>query len=345
MNKSKVLIIYTGGTIGMIEDPETSTLMPFNFGQLSSAIPELKKINCELDTVSFDQPIDSSNMTMEVWQKIASTIEVAYDNYDGFVILHGSDTMAYTASALSFMLENLNKPVILTGAQLPIGTIRTDGKENLITAIEIASSKKNGHAIVPEVAVYFEYKLYRGNRTKKIDAEDFEAFQSLNYPVLAEAGVSIKYYHNYIRKANSKPFKVHHTLDNQLLILKLFPGISKEVVEHLFMSNGLKAIVLETFGSGNAPTAPWFLNALKKGLDRGLLVLNITQCNGGTVKQGMYETSLGLEQLGVVSGGDMTTESAIAKLMFLLGKQLPSNELKQQLVKNLRGEISHEELS
>jgi L-asparaginase len=340
MKQPSVLIIYTGGTIGMVEDPASGSLMPFNFDQLSAAIPELNKINCRLTTISFDEPIDSSNMNIAVWQKMAKIIESNYSTYDGFVILHGSDTMAYTASALSFMLEGLNKAVILTGAQLPIGTIRTDGKENLITAIEIAGSLKNGKSVVPEVAIYFEYKLYRGNRTKKVDAEDFEAFQSLNYSVLAEAGVSIRYHRNYIRKGNESPLQVHYEMDHSLLVLKLFPGINETTVQHLLKTPNLKAVVMETYGSGNAPTESWFLNAVKEAVKQDLLIVNITQCNGGTVKQGMYATSLELEKAGVISGGDMTTEAAVTKLMYLLGTQKNTSEIRKLVGQNLRGEIS-----
>lgn len=340
MKQANVLIIYTGGTIGMIEDPETGSLKPFDFKHLSQEIPELKKIGCSLSSHSFSHPIDSSDMSPEVWRELVTVIEENYDHYDGFVILHGSDTMAYTASALSFMLEGLNKAVILTGAQLPIGTLRTDGKENLITAIEIAAARKEGRSRVPEVAIYFEYKLYRGNRTRKLDAEDFEAFQSLNYPLLAEAGVSIKYNDTAIQPWKESRLKVHKELNDDIAILKLFPGINKVTVNAILDIPGLKGVIIETYGSGNAPTTSWFLESIGKAIRNGIVILNITQCNGGTVKQGKYQTSLGLEKAGVTGGGDMTTEAAVTKLIYLFGSGLPAEEVKTALLEDLRGELS-----
>ncbi|HSH65638.1 MAG TPA: asparaginase domain-containing protein, partial [Bacteroidia bacterium] len=274
--KSKVLLIYTGGTIGMMQDSKTGQLKPFDFKHLSEQIPELHKFDVTLSSVSFDKPIDSSDMNPEVWVSIARIIEKNYEKQDGFVILHGSDTMSFTASALSFILENLNKPVILTGSQLPIGTIRTDGKENLITAIEIAAAKEKGKPIVSEVCIYFEYQLYRGNRTRKFNAEHFQAFQSSNYPILAEAGVHLKYNYGALKKTNNRKLKVHTHLDPHIVILKLFPGISKEVVNAVLGIKDIKAVVLETYGSGNASTQPWFIDSVKKAIDNGMIVLNVT---------------------------------------------------------------------
>ncbi len=325
-------MIYTGGTIGMVKGDDNS-LKPFDFEKLTAKIPELKKFDVELSAIAFKKPIDSSNMNPKTWVHLANLIGQHYEQYDGFVILHGSDTMAYTASALSFLLENLCKPVILTGSQLPIGIRRTDAKENLITAIEIA---KSGNT--PEVCVYFEYKLLRGNRTVKINAEHFEAFDSPNFPVLAEAGVKIKYH----QKANCNiktPLKVHNKMSTSVALLKLYPGIPHELVKTLFNSN-CKGIILETFGSGNASTDTEFLKTLESTIHNGKIILNISQCLAGTVSQGLYETSSQLQKLGVISGKDMTTEAALTKMMFLLAQELPVIELKRKLANSLRGELS-----
>ena len=340
MAKSKILLIYTGGTIGMMQDVKTGSLKPFDFKSLSNQVPELTKFDVELSSISFEKPIDSSNMHKDVWVKLANIIKEKYNKFDGFVILHGSDTMSFTASALSFMLENLSKPVILTGSQLPIGIIRTDGKENLITAIEIAAAKHKGKAIVREVCIYFEYKLYRGNRTFKYNSEHFDAFKSPNYPFLAEAGVEIQYNERAFLKQNSKSLKVHTELDNDIIVLKLFPGLSQKITTSLLNTRGVKAIVLETFGAGNATTQEWFINELKSAILRGIIVLNVTQCHEGRVVQGMYETSRQLKNIGVVSGHDITYESAVTKLMFLLGQKLPVKKVKSLLEKSLRGELS-----
>jgi L-asparaginase len=338
--KSSVLFIYTGGTIGMMQDLVSGELKPFDFNSLTKQIPELNKFAINLSSIAFKKPIDSSNMQPEVWVELAEIIKANYDKHDGFVILHGSDTMSFTASALSFMLENLNKPVILTGSQLPIGIIRTDGKENLITAIEIAASQVKNKPIITEVCIYFEYKLYRGNRTFKYNSSHFDAFKSPNYPALAEAGVDINYNNNALIKTNSTKLKVHTQLNNDIVVLKLFPGISKKITSAILNLKGIKAVILETFGAGNATTEKWFTDELKKAIDKGIIILNITQCSEGKVIQGMYETSSHLKKIGVLSGSDMTYESAVTKLMFLLGQKLNNSQLKKQLISNLRGELT-----
>ncbi len=338
--RSKVLLIYTGGTIGMMQDVVTGELKPFDFKTLTQQIPELKKFDIELSSIAFAKPIDSSNMHPIVWIELAKIIKDNYNKYDGFVILHGSDTMSFTASALSFMLENLNKPVILTGSQLPIGIIRTDGKENLITAIEIAGSKVKGKPVVNEVCIYFEYKLYRGNRTFKYNSSHFDAFRSPNYPALAEAGVSIQYNQSALLKPTTKALKVHTHMDNDIAVLKLFPGISKKITSAIINTPGIKAIILETFGAGNTTTQEWFASELKKAIAKGIVILNITQCLEGKVIQGMYETSSHLKKMGVIGGADMTFESAVTKLMFLLGQKLNNTQIKKHLLADLRGELT-----
>jgi L-asparaginase len=340
MKKPSVLLIYTGGTIGMMQDPKTGVLKPFNFKALTKQIPELQKFDIELSSISFEKPIDSSNMSPETWIQLAHIIKSNYDLYNGFVILHGSDTMAFTASALSFMLQNLAKPVILTGSQLPIGTIRTDGKENLITAIEIAAAQKNNKPIVTEVCVYFEYKLHRGNRTLKYNSAHFDAFKSPNYPALAEAGVTIDYKTNYLLKPSKKQFTIQTQLDNDVVVIKLFPGLSKKITLAILNIPGVKGVIIETFGAGNASTQPWFIDALKTAINKGIIVYNVTQCPEGKVVQGMYETSSQLKKIGVISGQDITIESAITKLMFVLGQKLSLEKTKKQLETNLVGEIS-----
>lgn len=327
----KVLLLYTGGTIGMMEDPRTGRLRPFDFNHLYEQVPELNKVQAEIAAHTLDQPMDSSNMSPAVWVALAEIIRDRYARFDGFVILHGTDTMAYTASALSFMLENLTKPVVLTGSQLPIGMIRTDGKENLITAIEIAAA-----GVVKEVAIYFEYKLFRGNRTYKFSAEQFHAFESPNYPLLAEAGVHIKVNAAALARPSGK-LKVHTRLDPRVAILKIFPGITRPVVDAVLSVPDLQAVVLETFGAGNAPTEPWLLDSLSRAVKRGLVVVNITQCAAGSVEQGKYETSAELARAGVVGGADMTTEAAVTKLMFLLGQ---GKDAKKLFAESLRGELS-----
>ena len=338
--KSKVLLIYTGGTIGMIQDAKSGQLIPFDFKHLTEQIPELHKFDIDLSSVSFDKPIDSSDMQPSIWIELVKIIEKNYNKVDGFVILHGSDTMSFTASALSFMLDNLNKPVILTGSQLPIGTIRTDGKENLITAIEIAGAKQNGKSIISEVCIYFEYQLYRGNRTHKFNSEHFQAFQSANYPILAEAGVHIKYNYNALRKPTDKKLKTHIILNSDIVILKLFPGITPTVINAILNIKNIKAVILETYGSGNCSTDKWFIDALKKAIDKGIIILNVTQCNAGAVEQGKYETSAELKKAGVIGGNDITTEAAVTKLMYLLGSNSDIKKVKKLLTTNLQGEIT-----
>jgi len=338
--KSKILVIYTGGTIGMIMDRQSRTLQPLEFEYMSQLIPELKDCDYELDYISFDPTVDSSNMDPGLWVTLAGMIEDNYAAFDGFVVLHGSDTMSYSASALSFMLENLNKPVIFTGSQLPLGVNRTDGKENFITSVEIASHHEEDTPLVPEVCIYFENELYRGNRTFKYNAENFDAFRSVNYPVLAEVGVYIKYDHNAIRKPNFKNLKVHKKLDTSVSILKLFPGITDNVVRGILGVEGLKAVVLETYGTGNTHTDESFISILREAVEGGLFILNITQCKGGAVEHGKYQASVPLSEAGVVSGHDMTLEAAVTKLMFLLGQGYSGARLKTAMQTSLRGEIS-----
>lgn len=338
---SKILMLYTGGTIGMMQDPDTGSLRPFDFQQLLDQIPEIGLYECEITTDSLDRPIDSSDMKPEHWIRLAKRIAHDYEKYDGFVILHGSDTMAFTSSALSFLLEGLEKPVILTGSQLPIGISRSDARENLLTALEIALAQHpDGSPKVPEVAVYFEYDLLRGNRIHKFSTEDFEAFQSLNYPKLAEAGVHIKYNFNAIHSGKNEALKLHTHLDENVAILTVFPGMLPAYVNPVLQNPEVKGIILRTFGSGNAPTDQWFIDELKKTINRGTPIINISQCNGGGVMPGKYEAGKGLVDAGVISGKDMTLEAGLTKLMFLLAQNLSPQEFKTAFETNLRGELS-----
>jgi len=317
--KARVMIIYTGGTFGMVHDAQ-GVLLPFDFSLIVEHLPTLRNLFLEITIISFDKPIDSSNIEPIHWQMIGSAIKEHYDSQDGFVVLHGTDTMAYTASALSYMLQNLSKPVVFTGAQLPISEPRSDARENLITALEIASASENGKPIVPEVCIYFDYELLRGCRAKKVESMHFDAFNSENYPPLAKAGVTIDYNLSAIRSKSEGTLNVLSAFGTGVAILKIFPGMNEEIVAPVVNNPAIKALVIETFGSGNAPSASWFIDLLRKAIDRGLLILNVSQCPGGMVIQGKYETSKALQEIGVISGADMTIEAAVTKLMLLLGE-------------------------
>ena len=340
---TSILLVYTGGTIGMKQDPVTFDLRPFDFSQILEEVPELKKFGYRIDTYSFDPVIDSSDVDIKFWKKLAHLIEKNYDSYDGFVILHGTDTMSFSASAMSFMLGDIEKPVVFTGSQLPIGMLRTDGKENLISSIEIAASKdSDGHPMVPEVCIYFESQLYRGNRTTKYTAENFRAFRSANYPVLAEVGIHIKFNTAFIRYPQQwgRPLHVTYDLDPSVLIIKVIPGMKKELLDSLVSTEGIRAVILETYGSGNAPSGKWFTDSIRKAIDRGLIVLNITQCLAGRVDMDAYSTGKSLKNIGVTGGGDCTTEAAVAKLFFLLGQYSDNETIVNFLKKNIRGELT-----
>ena len=337
-----ILVIYTGGTIGMKQNPDTGVLEPFNFEQIREEMPVLKKFGFTIRTISLDPLIDSSDVQPDFWVKLCHIIAENYERYSGFVILHGTDTMAYTASALSFMLENLEKPVILTGSQLPIGTIRTDGVENMVSAIEIAAAQHRGHPYVPEVCIFFGNKLLRGNRTTKDSAELFKAFRSGNYPLLAEAGIHIKFNLNNIHhpKEWGQPLNLHTNVDTNVTVLKIFPGINLQLMQNMLSYPGLRAVVLETYGSGNAPTNHRFIDSLKAASDRGLILVNVTPCPTGSVDMEKYANSLALKKIGVISGYDMTTEAAICKLFLLLGRYKNNEKVKLMWEKNISGEMT-----
>lgn len=323
----------------MVKDPERGALKAFNFDQLLDKIPELQLLDCVVETTSFNKPLDSSNMNVSHWVAIAEVVAKHYDAVDGFVILHGSDTMSYSAAALSFMFQNLAKPIVFTGSQLPIGDLRTDAKENLITAIQVAALRENSRPVIREVCLYFEYKLYRGNRTTKINADHFNAFASPNYPALAESGVHLKVSKEYLF-AHAAPLKMWFTLDSHVMILKLFPGLNELVLDAILKIKGLKGLVLETYGAGNAPSADWFVGALSDAIEGGLHIVNVTQCSGGSVSMGQYETSTRLQEIGVISGRDITTEAAVAKMMYLLGVGLSGPSFKVHFEASLCGEMS-----
>lgn len=341
--KSALLLIYTGGTIGMKQDMKDLTLKPFDFSQILDEVPEIRKFAFKIDTYSFEPPIDSSDVEPSLWQDLAILIKDKYEDYDGFIILHGTDTMSYSASALSFMLDGLTKPVIFTGSQLPIGVPRTDGKENLISAVEIASAKdEEGHPAVPEVCVCFDSLLMRGNRSTKVNSEVFRAFQSPNFPPLAEAGINIRYNNEYIRKPNDwyQSLTINTDLDTRVSILKIHPGITPEVVRNILCGKDTRAIIMETYGSGNAPTRDWFLDIVKESSAMNKIIVNVTQCLAGTVNMNIYANGKALERAGVIDGYDSTTESALAKLFYLMGKSRDNEWVKAMMGRNLKGEIS-----
>lgn len=337
---TSILIIYTGGTIGMVQNPETGALKPFNFDSIHEHMPELKRFHYHIDSISFDPIFDSSDINVEQWIKLATIIKDNYEQYDGFVVLHGSDTMSFTASALSFMLKNLSKPVVLTGSQLPLGMLRTDGRENFISAIEIAASREDDTPIVPEVTIFFENTLYRGNRTYKFNAENFNAFVSTNYPKLADAGVSLKFRKEWIHSPRFKKLKLITDFDQNVAILKLFPGMQESYVRAVLEIPGLRAVIIESFGSGNATTQKWFIDALKEARDKDIVMVNLSQCLAGRVDMGKYDTSILLEEAGMISGRDLTTAAALTKLMICLGMSDEKQKVIELFQKPWSGEMA-----
>ena len=343
MKESSILLIYTGGTIGMKENPKTRALSPFDFSQILQEVPELGKLSARIDSYTFDPLIDSSDVEPSMWVKLAELIRDRYEQYDGFIVLHGTDTMAYSASALSFMLDHLRKPVIFTGSQLPIGSLRTDGRENLISAVEIATARKqDGSALVPEVCIYFNSQLIRGNRATKVNSTSFDAFRSPNWPALADAGISIRYHKHAIHYSEfpDRNLEIHTSLDTRVAILKVHPGITEQVARNVLLGKGIRAVILETYGSGNAISKPWFTSIAKEASAEGKILLNVTQCLAGEVNMNLYATGKALAESGVVSGGDMTTEGALGKLFVLMGEYSDNEKVKALLEQSLKGEIT-----
>ncbi len=339
-NKTRILVIYTGGTIGMQRD-SNGTLIPFDFNTIEQEFPSIRHLNVDI-SVHKMPPIDSSNVTPDLWMELSHIIAQSYDKFDGFVVLHGTDTMSYTASALSFMLENLSKPIVFTGSQIPMGILRTDGRENLITAIEIAALRRFGRAVVPEVSLYFQNKLFRANRTTKLSADALNAFDSPNYPPLAEVGVNIVFNDNYIRQPRLRDgnLSISNRFATDVVVLKLFPGISEQTLRSMLSVEGLRGVVLESFGTGNAPTAEWFIDILREAIDRGVTILNVTQCVRGRVAMELYETGVRLQDIGVITARDMTSEAAVTKLMWVLANTTTKEEVVELMMQNLRGEFT-----
>ena len=339
--KPSILIIYTGGTIGMAVDPKTGQLAPVNFAEISLQLPELIYFDLNIETISFDPPIDSSEVEPDMWIRLATTIGKHYEKFDGFVILHGTDTMSYSASALGYLLENLGKPVIFTGSQLPIGILRTDGKENLISSIEIAAASLNNSPVITEVCIFFQNKLFRGNRTTKYNVEYFNAFRSDNYPPLAETGINIRYNHHLISRPDKNlKLKVHEKMNNDVAILKIFPGITKKLINAVLNVGGLKGVVLETYGAGNAPAGSWFISEIESAVKKGIVILNVSQCAIGSVDMNKYQTGKRLQEAGVISGNNITTEAAVTKLMFIFALTSNAEDIRSFIKSSLRGEIN-----
>lgn len=341
MGRSSVLLIYTGGTIGMKTDPSTGALVPFDFNGIYDEFPSLRRLDVDLDVLPFD-PIDSSNVEPGLWIRLAEIVRDNYSRYDGFVVLHGTDTMSYSSSALSFMLQNLGKPVVFTGSQIPIGVLRTDGRENLITAIEIAAAKEDGDAIVPEVSLYFQNRLFRANRTKKYSAEELSAFASFNYPALADVGVGIHYRYGAIARAEGGEFEINTCISRDVAVVRIFPGMTEPLLRAMLSADGLKGAVLETYGAGNAPTMDWFIEVLSEAIVRGVHIINVTQCVSGSVNMDIYETGRRLQDIGVISGRDITTEAALTKMMYLLGQHMEPGRFVNSMRNPIRGEMSNE---